>query len=147
MSLQPRPTPPVPDATARVARAAFPKGNPYLRLRDELGSLFVNDDFADLYPRRGQPALSPWRLALVTVLQVREDLSDRRAADAVRARMDWMYLLGLERDDPGFDASVLCEFRSRLLAGEAEERLLEKLLERSKALGLLKAPGRPRTRA
>jgi hypothetical protein len=65
MSLQPRPIPPVPHETARVARAAFPKGNPYLRLRDELGTVFQDDDFADLYPRRGQPALPPWRLALV----------------------------------------------------------------------------------
>jgi transposase len=147
MSLQPRPTPPVPDDTARVAHAAFPKGNPYLRLRDELGTLFGDSDFADLYPRRGQPAFSPWRLALVTVLQFREDLSDRRAADAVRARIDWKYLLGLELDDPGFDASVLCEFRSRLLEGKAEERLLEKLLERAKTLDLLKARGRQRTDA
>src|SRR3954454_21773933 len=147
MSLQPRPNPPVPDDTARVARAALPGGNPYLRLRDELGTIFGDADFADLYPRRGQPALSPWRLALVTILQFREDLSDRRAADALRARIDWKYLLGLELDDPGFDASVLCEFRSRLLAGEAEERLLERLLERARALGLLKARGRQRTDA
>src|SRR3954469_1822040 len=147
MSLQPRPTPPVPDHTARVAHAAFPKGNPYLRLRDELGTLFGDSDFANLYPRRGQPAFSPWRLALVTVLQFREDLSDRRAAEAVRARIDWKYLLGLELDDPGFDASVLCEFRSRLLEGKAEERLLEKLLERAKTLDLLKARGRQRTDA
>src|SRR3954449_13626705 len=135
MSLPPRPTPPVPEPTARVARAAFPKGNPYLRLRDELGAIFGDDDFADLYPRRGQPALPPWRLALVTVLQFREGLSDRRAADAVRARIDWKYLLGLELTDPGFDASVLSEFRSRLLAGEAEGLLLERLLDRCKALG------------
>ena len=101
MSLQPSPIPPVPEQTARVARAAFPKGNPYLRLRDELGTVFGDDDFADLYPRRGQPALAPWRLALVTVLQFREGLSDRRAADAVRARIDWKYLLGLELTDPG----------------------------------------------
>jgi transposase len=107
---------PVPEDTARVARAAFPDGNPYLRLRDELGTIFHDTDFTDLYPLRGQPALAPWRLALVTVLQFREDLSDRPAADAVRARIDWKYLLGLELTDPGFDASVLCEFRSRLLA-------------------------------
>jgi transposase len=147
VSLKPRPVPDVPELTARVARAAFPKGNPYLRLRDELGTVFRDDHFADLYPRRGQPALPPWRLALITVLQFREGLSDRRAADAVRARIDWKYLLGLELDDPGFDASVLCEFRARLLAGEAEERLLEKLLERVQALGLLKARGRQRTDA
>src|ERR687898_262427 len=137
LSLQPGPTRPVPELTVSVARAASPKGNPYLRLRDELGTIFRDDDFADLYPERGQPALAPWRMALVTVMQFREGLSDRRAADAVRGRIDWKYLLGLELTDPGFDASVLCEFRARLLAGEADERLLEKLLERAKELGLL----------
>lgn len=147
MSLQLRLVPPVPEDTARVARAAFPEGNPYLRLRDELGTIFHDADFTDLYPLRGQPALAPWRLALVTVLQFREDLSDRPAADAVHARIDWKYLLGLELTDPGFDASVLCEFRSRLLAGGAEKLLLERLLARCKALGLLKARGRQRTDA
>jgi transposase len=136
---------PVPEDTARVARAAFPDGDPYLRLRDELGTLFHDTDFADLYPLRGQPALAPWRLAPVTVLRFREDLADRPAADAVRARIDWEDLLGLERTDPGFDASVLCESRSRLLAGGAEALRLERLLARCKALGLLKARGRQRT--
>jgi transposase len=145
MSLQPGLIPPVPENTAHVAHAAFPDGNPYLQLRDELGTIFDDAEFADLYPRRGQPALAPWRLALVTVLQFREDLSDRRTADAVRARIDWKYLLGLELTDPGFDASVLCEFRSRLLAGGGEELLLEKLLARCKTLGLLTAGGRQRT--
>jgi transposase len=145
VSLQLRLVPPVPEDTARVARAAFPDGNPYLRLRDELGTIFHDADFADLYPLRGQPALAPWRLALITVLQFREDLSDRPAADAVRARIDWKYLLGLELTDPGFDATALCEFRSRLLAGGAEGLLLEKLLTRCKTLGLLKARGRQRT--
>ena len=130
MSLPLRLVPPVPEDTARVACAVFPDGNPYLRLRDELGTIFHDTDFADLYPLSGQPALAPWRLALVTVLQFREDLADRPAADAVRARIDWKYLLGLELTDPGFDASVLCEFRSRLLTGGAEGLLLERLLDR-----------------
>src|SRR5262249_42545966 len=97
--------------------------------------------------RRGQPALPPWRLALVTVLQFREGLSERRAADAVRGRIDWKYLLGMELTDPGFDHSVLSEFRGRLLVGEAQERLLERGLERCKALDLIKARGRQRTDA
>jgi transposase len=143
--LKPSPIEPVPEATARVARAAFRKGNPLLKLRDELGAIFADKDFADLFPRLGQPGLPPWRLALVTLLQFRENLPDRQAAEAVRARIDWKYLLGLELDDPGFDHSVLCEFRSRLLAGSAEERLLGKLLEACQARGLLKARGRQRT--
>src|ERR687884_385585 len=148
MSLHPQPpVPPVPKHTARIARAAFPKGSPYLGLRDRLGPIFSDPDFSDLYPECGQPAYPPWRLALVTLMQFRESLSDRQAAEAVRARIDWKYLLGLELDDPGFDHSVLCEFRSRLLAGSAEERLLHKLLEACQARGLLKARGRQRTDA
>ena len=80
-----------------------------------------------------------WRL--VTIMQFRENLADRQAAEAVRARIDWKYLLSLELTDPGFDFSVLSEFRDRLLAGSAEELLLDKLLERCRALGLLKARG------
>jgi transposase len=147
MSLKPSPIPPVPEGTARVARAAFRKGSPLLVLRDELGTIFTDADFADLFPKRGQPALPPWRLALITILQFREDLPDRQAAEAVRARIDWKYLLGLELTDPGFDHSVLCEFRARLLEGGAEERLLHKLLDRCRELGLLKARGRQRTDA
>ncbi len=145
--LKPSPIEPVPEATARVARAAFRKGNPLLKLRDELGAIFADADFADLFPRLGQPGLPPWRLALVTLLQFRENLPDRQAAEAVRARIDWKYLLGLELTDPGFDHSVLCEFRARLLAGSAEERLLHKLLDACQARGLLKARGRQRTDA
>src|ERR687890_2631539 len=77
----------------------------------------------------------------------REDLPDRQAAEAVRARIDWKYLLGLELTDPGFGHSVLCEFRSRLLEGGAEERLLHRLLEACQARGLLEARGRQRTDA
>jgi transposase len=145
MSIQPAPIDPVPDATIRVARAAFPKGNPYLTLRDQLGVIFQDDDFIDLYPATGQPSLSPWRLAWVTILQFRETLSDRQAAEAVRARIDWKYFLGLELTDPGFDFSVLSEFRDRLLAGSAEERLLDKLLEGCQAHGLIQNRGQQRT--
>jgi transposase len=112
VSLRPQqPLPPVPDDTARVTRAAFPRGNPYVLLRDRLGVVFADADFADLYPRLGQPAYTPWRLALVTLMQFREGLSDRQAAEAVRARIDWKYLLALDLTDAGFDHSVLCEFR------------------------------------
>ena len=89
MSLHPQPpSPSIPAESTRVARAAFPKGNPYLTLRDDLGPVFADGDFGDLYPKHGQPAYPPWRLALVTLLQFREGLSDRQAAEAVRARID-----------------------------------------------------------
>jgi len=80
-------------------------------------------------------------------MQFREHLADRQAAEAVRARIDWKYLLSLELTDPGFDFSVLSAFRDRLLAGSAEELLLDKLLERCCAVGLLKARGQQRTDA
>lgn len=145
MTLHPENIGPIPEETIRVARAAFPKGNNYMRMRDELGTLYTDDDFADLFPRCGQLALAPWRLALITIMQFAEGLSDRQAADAVRARIDWKYALGLELTDPGFDFSVLSEFRARLQAGEAEERILERMLDHFRAGNLLKARGRQRT--
>ena len=147
MSLRPHIVAPVPEETARVARAAFPKGNPYLILRDALGTSFQDDDFSDLYAHEGQPGLSAWRLALVTLMQFRETLSDRHAAESVRARIDWKYLLSLDLTDPGFDFSVLSEFRDRLLAGSAVECLRDKLLARCRAMGWLKARGPQRTDA
>jgi len=143
--LRPQPLPPIPDDTARIARAAFRKGHPYLRLADEVGALFTDETFAALFPSHGQPGLAPWRLAFVTILQFAEGLSDRQAADAVRARLDWKYVLRLDLDDAGFDASVLSEFRTRLVAGEAEGLLLETLLTWCRERQLVKAGGRQRT--
>src|SRR5919205_1758584 len=145
MSLHPESIGEVPVETARVARAAFPRGTVITRLRDEFTSLYEDADFRTLYPARGQPGLPPWRLALVTVFQFLEHLSDRQAADAVRARIDWKYALGLELTDPGFHFSALAEFRARLVAGGAEHLLLDRMLERFKARGLVKARGKQRT--
>ncbi len=143
MSLHPTEIGPMPEETARVARAAFPHGNTYLRLRDALGGLYDDVAFAPLFTARGRPAETPWRLALVTVMQFAEGLSDRQAAGAVCSRIDWKYALGLPLDDPGFDASVLSEFRTRLVRGQAEHHHFEgnchgKLLARGggRAVGL-----------
>jgi transposase len=145
MSLCSQSFPPVPDDTARIAQAAFRRGNPYVLVRDRLGAVFADADFADLYPKLGQPAYAPWRLALVTLMQFREGLSDRQAAEAVRSRIDWKYLLALDLADAGFDFSVLCAFRARLLQHGATERLLARLLDAAREGGLLKAHGRQRT--
>lgn len=135
----------VPDQTAQVARAIFPKGNPVMRLHDDLHSVVADRDFADLFPTRGRPAEAPVRLALATLLQFMEGLTDRQAADAVRTRIDWKYLLCLELTDVGFDHTVLSEFRTRLLAHGAEGRLFEAILELARERGLLKGGGRQRS--
>ena len=146
MSLHSRPWPQVPAVTAQVARAAFAKeGSLPIRIRDELGGWYEDGDFAGAYPVRGKPGLSPAQLAMVTVLQFTEDLTDRQAADAVRGRVDWKYCLGLELADPGFEFTVLSGFRDRLLAGGAERVIFDGLLARVKELGLVGAGGRQRT--
>ena len=141
MSLKPEAIPVVPDLTNQVAKAAFPKGNVYMQMRDTIGSIYQDDQFLHLYPADGQPAFSPWRLALVTVMQFAENLSDRQAADAVRSRLDWKYALSLELTDAGFHHSVLSEFRTRLVTGESGQLLLESLLHHLLEAGLLKKRG------
>ena len=145
MSLRPQAPPAVPEETRRIARAAFPKGTLCLRIADALGPVYRDGQFATLFPRRGQPAMAPGRLALTIVLQFVENMSDREAADAVRGRIDWKYAPGLTLSDPGFDHAVLSEFRTRLVAGGAELLLLDALLEHLKAGSLVKARGRSRT--
>src|SRR5689334_18208096 len=138
MSLQPQLVYLVPEETARVAHAAFPHGNVSLRMYDTLGTIFRDRDFTSLFSSTGQPAESPVRVALATILQFAEGLSDRQAADAVRGRIDWKYLLCLELPDPGFDHTVLSEFRSRLITKDAARLLLDTLLARLRKLGLIK---------
>jgi transposase len=146
MSLRPEPLPPIPDATAAAVRAAFPKGNLYVDLRTEFGTLYDDQLFADLYPPEGRPVeVAPWRLALVVVMQYMEGLTDRQAADAVRRCMDWKYALSLDLHDPGFDFTLLHDFRQRLLTHEAAQRLLDTFLSTCKARGWIKARGTQRT--
>src|ERR671918_1372546 len=125
MSLSSQPLDAIPTETARVARAAFPRSTRVMHLRDQLGVIYDHAVLTALYPHRGKPAEAPWRLALITVMQFAEDLSDRAAADAVRSRIDWKYALSLELTDSGFDSSILCEFRARLLEGHAEKLLFD----------------------
>jgi transposase len=145
MSMYPRELGTIPEETARVARAACPKGTLPMRLRDALGEVYQDEQFAALYPVEGQPAYAPWRLAVVTVLQYTENLTDRQAANAVRERIDWKYALGLELTDPGVDFSVLSEFRMRLVGSQEETLLLDRLLEVCQQRGWLKAGGHQRS--
>src|SRR6266478_2661543 len=145
MSMQPRPWPDVPELTARMARSSSRQGNLAMRIRDELGEVYADARFAAAFGVRGRPGISPGQLMMASVLQFSENLTDRQAAEAVRDRMTWKYALGLELEDPGFDASVLSEFRSRLVAGDLTSLALDALLERLAGLGLVKAGGRQRT--
>ncbi|MCX5536551.1 IS1182 family transposase [Streptomyces sp. NBC_00006] len=147
MSLRARSYQRIPTRTVLTAWAACPKGTPAMLIRDRLDVVFEDEEFADLFPKDGRPGLSPGQLALVSVLQFTENLSDRAAANAVRTRIDWKYALGLELDDPGFDHSVLCEFRARLAEADAADRLLQVMLHRLTEAGLLKSRGRQRTDA
>lgn len=116
-----------------------------MRLREIVGTIFDDSEFADLFSRRGKPAETPWRLALVCIIQYLEALTDRQAADAVRARVDVKYLLGLDVSDPGFDFTVLSEFRSRLVEHQAERRLFELLVAKLSEQGYIKKRGIQRT--
>lgn len=145
MSLQPQKLPEIPEEIARAAKLLFPKGNRFMWLRDELGAIYNDEQFASLYPNSGQLAEQPWRLAVMSVIQYMENYTDRQAAEAMKARIDVKYALSLELTDPGFDFSVLSEFRSRLIKGNLEEVLLTKLLEICQERGLLKERGKQRT--
>jgi transposase len=136
----------IPAQTVEIARAAFPKGNAYMKMYDELGQLYLDNDFNELFPVRvGQSAMSPAQLALITVMQFAEGLTDRQAAEAVRARIDWKYVLGLNLTDPGFDFSVLSEFRSRLSNSGHSNQLLDLMLSHFQIEKLIKTRGKQRT--
>ena len=120
----------IPEETVQIAQAAFPKGNVYMTMRDELGVVYTDHEFAGMFAWGGQPAEAPGLLAMVTIMQYAEGMTDRQAAEGVRSRIDWKYALGLELTDPGFDHSVLSQFRDRLIANEQEEQLLEQMLKR-----------------
>ncbi len=145
MSLHAQKLPEIPEETARIARILFPKGNKYLWLRDELDAIYQDEQFLNCYPKTGQLAEQPWRLALMSVIQYMENYTDRQAAEALKTRIDLKYALSLELTDPGFDFSVLSEFRSRLQAHEAEEVLLTAVLDLCKKKGWLKERGKQRT--
>jgi transposase len=146
MTWRPHPLHPVPEATAAAVKAAFPKGNLYVELRTELGAIYHDDLFAGFYAEQGHPVeVPPWRLALVTLMQYIEGLTDRQAADAVRRCIDWKYALSLELTDAGFDFTLLHDFRQRLLTHNGAQRMLDALLITCKKRGWIKTRGTQRT--
>lgn len=147
MSVPPRQLAPVPEETARIARAVFPKGNLYMRIRDELTSTLEDPTFMHVFGAHTQLAQAPWRLVFVTLFQFAEHFSDRQATDAIRARIDWKYALSLPLTDMGVRHTTLSEFRDGLLTDGAEYLLLDVLLDQCQQRGLIKMRGRQRTNA
>lgn len=137
MCLKPNPPAPLPPETARIGQALFPPENVYRRIGDLYTGVISDEQFAPMYPRRGQPALSPAHLSIVIILQAMEYLSDRQAVAMVRSRIDWKYALHLPLEDEGFDASVLVEFRARLVANAAQRLLFDTLLAQFREHGFL----------
>src|SRR5450755_45587 len=147
MSINPHGLEPIPEETRQLVQRLCPKGTMVTQLRDALGPIYSDESFASLYAKEGRAAEAPWRLALVMVLQAVEGLTDRQAAEAVRTRLDWLYALALPLDDPGFHYSILTDFRQRVLAGQAQELILEPILQLCRQRGWLKARGKQRTDA
>src|SRR3989442_10473348 len=147
MSMKPSGLEPIPEETRLLVQRLCPKGTLVTQLRDALGPIYNDEHFAHLFPKRGRPAEAPWRLALVTVLQAMEGLTDRQAADAVRTRIDWLYALALPLDEPGFDYSILSDFRQRVLAAHAQDLILETHFPLPRERGSLKTRGQQRTDA
>jgi transposase len=138
---------PIPQETRRLVQRLCPKGTMVTQLRDAMGPIYRDEPLAHLFPKRGRPAEAPWRLLLVTVLQALEGLTDRQEALAVRTRIDWLYALALPLDDPGFDFSILTDFRQRLLAAQAQDLILEPILQLCRERGYIRARGKQRTDA
>jgi len=136
---------PMPEETRRIGESLLDKGDPFRLIGDRLFEKLSEAEFADLYSSEGKPGISPVILAFVSVFEFMERLADRQAAQALRMRLDWKYALHLPLDYKGFDYSVLSEFRDRLLAGQAEARVFEKLVEEIRELGLIKEHGKQRT--
>src|SRR5256714_11759837 len=128
MSMKPQGLEPIPEETRLLVQRLCPKGTMVTQLRDALGPIYSDEPFAHLFPKRGRPAETPWRLALVTVLQAVEGLTDRQAAACLHTRLDWLYALALPLDDPGFDDSILSDFRQRLQTAQAQDLMLEPIL-------------------
>src|ERR1035437_2258308 len=146
MSVQPWPQP-APEIVAAVAVMYRGKRERPLAVmvRDQLGEWLADEQFAGAYGKRGKPGWPPSRLALVTIFQMAEDLTDRQAAEAGRTPVDWEKALGLDLADPGFDDSILSEFRARVAGGGLDQMVLDTLLQRLAAGGLVSAGGKMRT--
>ena len=145
MCLKVQPPWPMPTETGKIGQKLLPENDVYRLIGDRLFAQLNEAEYADLYSNEGKPGISPILLAFVTVFQFMEKLADRQAIRALRMRLDWKYALHLPLEYEGFDFSVLSEFRDRLIRGQAEGRVFEKLVEQIRGMGLIKEQGKQRS--
>jgi transposase len=150
MSMKPAPLPEPDPQVAGLVRSMYhgsrKKAPPLaVAIRDRLGEWLHDEEFGAAFGARGRPGYSPAVLALVTVLQMAENLTDRQAAEKAGDSLAWKYLLGLKGDGPGFGHTVLSEFRGKVAGAGLERVVMDALLERLKEDGLIKAGGKQRT--
>jgi transposase len=147
VSLEPQPWPePAPEVARAVRAKNYGRRVPLpVAVRERFGELFPDAEFAQAFGSTGPAGWSPGRLALITVFQMAENLTDRQATEAVRDRLSWLYALGLGLEDTGFDHSVLSQFRARVVDHGLEEKVLDLLLARLTGQGLLEAGSKQRT--
>ena len=138
---------PIPADTAALGQMLLRETDPYRVIGEHLADLLDDTVFAALYPATGRIALAPSLLALVTIFQFLENLPDRDAAHAVVVRLDWKYALHLPLDSVGFHFTDLHYFRQRLLDQQQERLVFETILNRIRALGLVRKRGKQRTDA
>jgi len=136
---------PMPAETERIGRKLLKENDVYRLIGDRLFEQLNEEEYADLYSAEGKPGISPILLAFLSVFQFMEKLADRQAVNALRMRLDWKYALHLPLEYEGFDFSVLSEFRDRLIKGQAEGRVFEKLVKQIREMGLIKEHGKQRT--
>ena len=140
----PEPDPQIAAAIAAIYGVRKTERPLAMLIRDRLGE-WLRDGISLPRSGPGQPGLVPVAAGAGDRAAAAENLTDRQAAEAVRVRLDWKYLLGLPVDDPGFDHTVLAEFRARVAEAGLEQVVLDTVLERLVSAGLVKAGGKQRT--
>src|SRR5512133_920954 len=105
--------PSIPASTVRAARALYGRGHLYLRLGDRLNHLASKLDQDIFATELGQNKTA--LLAVLTIIQYAEKLTDVEMAEAIQQRMDLRYALHLATPSPRLDPHSLCDFRSKIL--------------------------------
>jgi transposase len=129
----------IPAETKRAARAVFHSSNWYIRIGDQLHHVLAGIPSKCLTANGSRPAEFSALLALITIFQIHEHLSDLQAEDAGRMRIDWKYALHLPMFHPGLQAYMLCDFRLKTYASSTSRDYFQKIISNMDKLDLWEA--------